>query len=75
MTDEKKRADHIKASEIEASIAGHLRLAMAYADIALQHDDIHDHAGFVMSADKFIGHARDIAGKLKELRKVKGVLD
>lgn len=69
-----RTVDHKKASELEASICRHLEMAIRYADFAIQHDEIFDHTGFALSADKFVGHARHIAAKLKELRKARGLL-
>ena len=50
-------------------------MAMRYADIALQHDEIFDRAGFILSTEKFLEFAREVSTKLKELQKVRGLLD
>ena len=74
MKDEKtERLNKIAA--LEGAMLNHLRFAARYAEIAIKHDEIFDHAGVDMSADKFLNHARDVSRKLTELRKLRGVLD
>jgi hypothetical protein len=48
-------------------------MAIRYADLALDHDDIFDNFGFDRSVEQFISHARDISERLKKLRKARGV--
>ena len=67
--------DHKLANELSASICSRLRMAIRYADLALDHDDIFDNFGFDRSVEQFIGHARDISERLKKLRKARGVTD
>lgn len=67
--------DHKAANELSASICSRLRMAIRYADLALEHDDIFDNFGFDRSVEQFIGHARDISERLKKLRKARGVTD
>lgn len=74
MTDERvERLNRIAA--LEGAMLNHLRFAMNYADIAIRHDEVFDHAGIMMSADKFLEHARDVHRKLTELRNLRGVTD
>lgn len=67
--------DARKANDIEAAILHDLEFSVRYARLAYEHSDIFDHQGFVLSLEKYLVHARNISGKLKELRKVRGVLD
>lgn len=69
------KPDHGKAAEIEASLMADLTLAVRYIRIAHDHYEIFDHQGFVFSIEKFLDNARNVSGKLKELRKVRGVTD
>lgn len=67
--------DARKANDIEAAILHDLEFSVRYARLAYEHSDIFDHQGFVLSLEKYLVHARNVSGKLKELRKVRGVLD
>jgi hypothetical protein len=70
-----KQVDHKKATELEVSISHRLQMAVRYADIALQYEEIFDRSGFILSTEKFLEFAREVSSKLKELQRVRGVLD
>lgn len=70
-----KSVDHKKSIELEVAIAHRLQMAIRYADIALQHDEIFDRPGFILSTEKFLDFAREVSTKLKELNKIRGVLE
>lgn len=70
-----KSVDHKKSMELETAISHRLQMAIRYADLALQHDEIFDRQGFIISTEKFLDFAREVSTKLKELHKVRGILD
>lgn len=67
--------DARKANDIEASILHDLEFSVRFARLAYEHSDIFDHQGFVFSLEKYLDYARNVSGKLKELRKVRGVTE
>lgn len=70
-----QKPDLGKAAEIEANLMHDLTMAVRYIRIAHDHYEIFDHQGLVFSVEKFLDYARNASGKLKELRKVRGVID
>ena len=64
-----------RASDLEIRIYGDLEFAVRFARLAYEHGEMFDHAGFVLSLEKFLEHARNISGSLKDLRKLRGVTD
>ena len=67
--------DNRKANDIEAALLSDLEYCVRYIRLAMDHADLFDHQGFVFSTEKFLTHARSVSGRLKELRKYRGVLD
>ena len=67
--------DHKKANELTCKIVAQLRLAVRYAELSAEYDDLFDHFGFDRSVEQFVDFARDISKNLKELRKARGVTD
>jgi len=63
------------AHELTAKILGHLRMAVHYAHLAADHDEIFDNFGFDRSVEHFVAHAKDAATLLNKLRKTRGVTE
>jgi hypothetical protein len=63
------------AHELTAKIVGHLRLAVRYAELAAEHEEIYDNFGFDRCVEMFVGHAKDSATLLNKLRKTRGVTE
>jgi len=70
----KKQApvDARAAHELTAKILGHLRMAVHYAHLAADHDEIFDNFGFDRSVEYFVNHSKDASTLLGKLRKTRG---
>ena len=67
--------DSLKLHELEAHMLTDLEFAVRFARLAYEHSDMFDYQGFVLSVEKFLNHARALSGRLKELRRCKGMTD
>jgi hypothetical protein len=72
----KQAIDDVRlAHELSAKILGHLRMAVNYAHLAADHDEIYDNFGFDRSCDQFIAHAKDVSALLGKLRKARSLVE
>ena len=67
--------DHKAANELTMKIVAQLRMAVRYAELAQDYEELFDNFGFDRSVEKFIQYAKDTSDTLKKLRKARGVTD
>ena len=67
--------DHKSANELTMKIVAQLRMAIRYAELAQDYEELFDNFGFDRSVEKFIQYAKDSSDTLKKLRKARGVTD
>ena len=67
--------DHKTANELTMKIVAQLRMAVRYADLAAEYEDLCDNVGFDRSVETFVAYAKDCSNLLKQLRKARGVME
>jgi len=67
--------DHKSAHELTMKIVAQLRMAVRYAELAAEYEELFDNFGFDRSVEKFIQYAKDSSDTLKKLRKARGVTE
>ena len=67
--------DHKKASELTVKILSRMEMCCRYADIAHMNSEIFDNKGYILAVESFLDHARDISKILKDLQRVRGILE
>ena len=74
-TKKQPQVDHKAANELTMKIVAQLRMAVRYAELAQDYEELFDNFGFDRSVEKFIQYAKDSSDTLKKLRKARGVTD
>jgi len=69
------QVDHKTANELTMKIVAQLRMAIRYAELAQDYEELFDNFGFDRSVEQFVSFAKDASATLNKLRKARGVTD